>query len=301
MDYPLPAFEKRIAASWRSYSHSVSAAAGWATARSRTGYDVDVVLEANANRFASAVLCPRVKIDFDDIKAIAKLDIPVFQTGSFAFSSEIKPLQDAVLWALESEFKFTVMDGQHRSRSIRDISLVLSRRELGRVLDETLDIFRNDAFSVADFKLGAWFRIRIRDAVNSGRVRFRVRIRYKAGSEAIATTRDWTRVFVIHTGFSPPAGQFDRNELPMGGQIEPHFRSPNFLDPRISRTSRRPAGSGGRYTLEGQPVAGRSRLDDGRCHHLRRADRARTIFRPDRRPMGSHVLMGLRHQPRICA
>lgn len=308
MVYARPIFEALALSDWRTVAHSASAAEEWTRARERSPDDIGFALEVEANRFAADLIFPKISVDISHIKTLAELHVPVFEPGTWAFNKELTGLREAVSSALSSEFNLQIINwdcnrwiGGPRQYG-RDVSLVLSRREMGRVIHDALDLLRTKDGSQTGFRLNAWFRIRVRGAIQTGRARLSVRMSHGRGvSHSAPTMHDWTRLFLIHTGFSPPSTPFAHTELALGGKIESDCRPRSCLDHRTWRSSGHSAVSCLGRPLESQPASRRTQLDYHWRLHLGRADRARALRCADRRPLGTYFCMGLRQQPRIRA
>ena len=303
MTYPAPPIDLSKIRDWRATAHSVVAAT-WRSNQAPPilDRDLDLVLESNRHRSFCQVKQPTIRISHDTLRALAEQqDARIFVQGSFQYDAAIKPLRDAFL----NEFQFAISTnmgahaGRHALTAAHEIThALLSRRSVGRALSQLLDIFRRDIDEPAPEPTIWWFRTRVREVIATTRLRVGFRMRTRATPPAkLSTLREWARLFVIHTGFSPPLAQIVQNDALHGGDNDFNGRPYFEPDPRLRRASGHPCQARFGRALESKPAAcGPQLVNDWRLHQ--RASTARwPLRRADRRSLGDQFRVGLRRQP----
>lgn len=305
MTRPTPTFDLSKIRDWRVTAHSMVAST-WRLNQAPPilDYGLHLVLGSKRNRLLCEAKQPTLRISHDTLRALAEQqDARIFVQGSLQYDAAFKPLRDAFL----DEFQFAIstsigaIPGRHDRTAAYDVArAVLSRRSVGRVLNELLEIFRRELAEPAPGPVVWWFRTRVRDVIATTPLKVGFRMRVHATPPAKLTTlREWARFFVIHTGFSPPLAQIADNDALHGGDndfnVRPYFE-PN---PRLRWASGYPCQARFSRVLASKPAAsGPELVYDWRLYPCTSTARW-PLRRSDRPSLGNQLRVGLRRQPSL--
>ncbi|WP_133366491.1 hypothetical protein [Qipengyuania sediminis] len=300
MNVATPQLSQWKKADWRATSHSAQAAARYCRAITYSrDFDLEIAAPHDVERLLPAE--PTLRFSYDTVRALLDgRDTEIFEQGSFRYSAEIKPLRDAFLD--EFQFALSIQMGGSFARGRVTVAhelthIALSRRSVGRALDELLDIFRNDALLGAE-PIVRWFRTRVREVI----ARVTLTVRFRDGSDAnappfVLTLREWARLFAIHTGFSPPAKRIADSDPLHGGDNDSNRRPDACQHSHARRRPQHLVGPGIGRVLESMPAACGKKLVHDRRIHGSSATPRRPFRRADRRHLGYQLRLGLRPQP----